>query len=153
MPTLRKFPDMSKDDRLDFFQRCQNLLVKTQPNSPWIMKYRQEHDKTFFLDVFLKYQGFVYESNNIILLYNTFSYNSKEEAQESYALNLFAPPDENPNTYTIDFIASEIDADKVSELKPYFEDSNIKYITFLRGNRPAAFDIDRFKEAMLNKFF
>ena len=53
MATLRKFREMSRDERLDFFQRCQNLLIETQPNSPWIMKHRKEHDKTFFLDVFL----------------------------------------------------------------------------------------------------
>ena len=152
MALLKRYSDLSRDERINLFQRCQNLLIKNQPDSPWILREGQQHNRTFFLDAVLRYRGFVYESENIIIMFNKHFYENKEEAREGYGQNLYAAPAEDANTYSIDFIASEISADKVEELKPYFKD-DMKYITFLRGHRPTVFDIDNFKKAIENKYF
>ena len=155
MATLTRFIEMSRDERLAFFQKCQDLMIKVQPDSPWILRENQAHNtrgKAFFLDACLRYQGFVYEADGIIIMFNKHFYENKEEPIEKYADYLYDGPHPTPNTYAIDFIAAEIDADKLRELQPYFKD-DMKYITYLRSPRPSVFNFDNFKKAMESRHF
>jgi len=155
MPTLIKFKEMGKDAKLAFFQRCQDLMIEVQPDSPWILRERQTHNtrnRTFFLDSFLRYQGFVYEAGGVIIMFNKHFYENKEEPIKKYVDYLYTGPHPTPNTYAIDFITAKINADKLRELEPYFKD-DMKYITYLRGPRPCVFNFDNFKKAIQNRYF
>ena len=72
MPTLTRFVEMSRDERLALFQRCQDLMIEVQPDSPWILRENLTYNArnaAFFLDACLRYQGFVYEAGGIIIMF------------------------------------------------------------------------------------
>ena len=155
MATLTQFKEMSRDEKLAFFQRCQDLMIKVQPDSLWILRKKQTpeaRNRIFFLDAFLRYQGFVYEADGIIIMFNKHFYLDKEDPIEKYADYLYDAPHPTPNTYAIDFIAAEMDADKLRELQPYFKD-DLEYITYLRWPRQSVFNLANFKKAMENRYF
>jgi len=155
MASLTRFVDMDRGERLNFFQKCQDLMIAIEPDSPWVMRKGQTpkmRHKSFFIDAVLRYQGFVYEAGGIIIMFNKHFYENKEEPIEKYTNNLYAPPHPTPNTYAIDFIIAKMDANKLRELQPYFKD-DMKYITYLRERRPCVFNLANFKKAMENRYF
>ena len=146
---------MDRGERLAFFQKCQDLMIAVKPDSSWIIRNgqaRHSRSKSFFIDAVLRYQGFAYEAGGIIIMFNKHFYKDKEEPIKKYTDNLYTAPHPTPNTYAIDFVVAEMDADKLRELEPYFKDG-MKYITYLRGRRPYVFDFDNFKKAMEARHF
>ena len=95
MNKVQRLDELSKEEKIAFFQRCQDLLIKNQPDSEFVLK-TNTHNKNYFLDLFLKYKGLAYSSERLAVLFNKRKYTSLEEAQESYWKDLFDPPHENP---------------------------------------------------------
>jgi len=154
MPNIKLFNDLDREERLDFFQRCQDMLVKHNPNSPYIMRYGSPVTKSYFFDVFLRYQGILYETDKIIVMFNKHRCSGREEIIEKYRENLFLPPHPEPNTYSIDFVSSsQLNKEILTELKPFFSDDGMEYISFLRGQNLTVFDIESFRKSMIMKFF
>jgi hypothetical protein len=153
MPSLKIFTDMGKEEKLQFFQRCQDLLLETTPDSPYVLRQGDlDRNRSYFLDIFLRYQGLVYESDGIILLFNKLQYENKDQIYEHYRQRLFHPPDKNPNTYTVDFIASKLDPKILSEMEPYFKDEGMKWVCFLRGQKLSIFPAESFKNSVKQRF-
>lgn len=153
MPPIRIFTDMNQEEKMQFFQRCQDLLIKTNPNSPYILKKDgPSRNKNYFIDIFLKYQGFVYETDAIILLFNKLHFENTNDIYDRYRNRLFDTPDENPNTYTVDFIASKLDPEILSGMEPYFKDAGMKWVCFLRGQKLSIFDAETFKNGVKDRF-
>ena len=152
MPQMKLFGPLSKEEKMAFFQRCQDLLVKNQPNSPYVLKANAQR-KNFFLDMFLKYQGLAYESDNVAILFNKHNCpGGADEIHNRYREKLFSPPDSTPNCYSIDFITTRMNSALLEELRPHFNDEGIKHISFLRGAKLSVFDFQRFKESLYDKF-
>jgi hypothetical protein len=99
----------------------------------------------------LRYQGFAYCSENIALLINKKKYDSKEEALNSYMENLFTPPDEDANCYTIDFVSTVMTADLIEEVRPFFHEK-LKYISWLRNGKASFYEFAHYKNLILEKF-
>ena len=152
MGSLIQFQDMTHSDKLDFFQRCQDLLIRTEPNSPYIIREGSERGKSFIIDAFLKYKGYVYEAEEVIIMFNKHFYEERGQAVEEYGQKLFNLPENPANTYSIDFIAARLNEHRLKEMEPYFNE-DMKYIVFLRSQRPTIFEAENFKNAMKNKYF
>jgi len=153
MPSIRIFTDLDKEERIEFFQRCQDLLLETAPESPYILRQGDvARNKSYFLDIFLKYQGLIYESDGIILLFNKLQYEDKDHIYEQYRDRLFHSPDKEPNTYSVDFIAAKLDPKILSEMEPYFKDEGMKWVCFLRGQQLSVFDAESLKNSVKAKF-
>ena len=152
--SLSLFSELGHDEKVDFFRRCQKLLVKHSPNSPWVLRGGAEPtNMSYFLDVFIRYKGIIYETDDMILLFNKRYFEDEDEIHHEYHNKLYDPPDKNPNTYTIDFIASSLSEKILKDLEPYFNDPGMKHVCFLRGAKLSVFDAESFKNAMKNKFF
>jgi len=152
MPALKIFTDLSKEERLTLFQKCQDLLVKHQPDSEWVLRRGGRYNKTFFIDVFIRYKGLVYESDDIVVLFNKQWYVSRDDIIERQRDDLWRPPHKTPNTYSIDFIASSLTKEILQELEPYFNDPGMKYVCFLRGAKLSVFNVEAFKDGMRHRF-
>jgi len=153
MPHLKQFSELDRQQRIDFFQKCQDLLIKAHPTSEYIMRRGVRATGTYFIDVFLRYKGLVYETDKIIIMFNKLRCSGREEIIEKYRENLFSPPHPEPNTYSIDFVTAKLSKEMLEELKPYFSDPGMEYISFLRGQNLTVFDIESFRKSMIMKFF
>jgi len=152
MGSLIQFQDMTHSNKLDFFQRCQELLLRTEPSSPYVIREGSERGKSFIIDAFLKYKGYIYEAEEVIIMFNKHFYEEKEQAVNEYGEKLFAAPENPANTYSIDFIAASLNEQRLKEMEPYFNEG-MRYVVFLRGQRPAIFEAENFKNAMKSKYF
>ena len=153
MPAIKLFSDLEREEKIAFFQKCQDLLIKNQPTSPYIMRHGQANSRTYLYDIFLRYKGLVYETNEIIVMFNKLRCSGREDIIENYRENLFSLPHPEPNTYTIDFVTAKLNKEMLMELKPYFSDPGIEYVSFLRGQNLTVFDIESFRKSMIMKFF
>jgi hypothetical protein len=152
MPEIKLFGQLNREEKMVFFQKCQDLLIKNQPDSPYILRTNSQR-KNFFLDLYLKYNGLAYESDNVAILFNKHNCpGGIDEIHARYREKLFSPPDESPNCYSIDFVTTKMNNQLLEELNPYFNDEGIEYISFLRGSKLSVFNFQRFKESLYEKF-
>ena len=152
MSEIRSFGAMNNTEKLDFFQKCQELLVKNQPNSPYILRSRRPANKSYFLDIMLKYKGFAFRTESMAMLFNKHYYSSKKEIHENYRDNLYLPPSSEPNCYCVDFITSDLNKKIIKEIEPIFPVGNIQYICFLRAQKLSVFDWERFRTSVLDNY-
>jgi len=150
MSEFVRFNTLTDEGKTSFFQRCQDLLVKNQPDSEFVLS-RGMINKNYFLDLYLKYKGFAYSSANVALLINKKKYNSLGEAQAMYFKNLYSEPDEDANCYTIDFISAVMNPNLIEELRPFF-DENLENIAWLRSGRVSFFKFESYKKIILQRF-
>jgi len=150
MGQVKNFLDLTKEEKVAFFQKCQDLLVKNFPNSEYILR-GDLHKKDFYLDLFLKYKGFVYESEKVALLFNKIEHFPQELVIEPYQKRVFDPPALKPNCYAIDFLTTKGSLEIVKELLPHFNEG-FEYISFLRGGRISVFNFKRFLVAINTKY-
>lgn len=150
MHQFKQLSSLNDDEKLAFFQRCQDLLTKNQPESEFILTQKTSI-KNYFLDLFLRYQGFAYCSENVALLINKKRYDSKEQAMGSYTENLFTPPDEDANCYTIDFVSAVMTPNLIEEVRPFF-DKELKYISWLRNGKVSFYEFAHYKDLILKSF-
>lgn len=146
MGQVKNFLDLTKEEKVAFFQRCQDLLIKNFPDSEYILRTNL-HKKDFYLDLFLKYKGFVYESETVALLFNKIEYLPQEWMNIPYQERVFDPPSPTPNCYAIDFLTTKSSPEVVEELLPYFSE-DLEYICFIRDGRMSFFNLKRFLEAV-----
>ncbi len=145
-----KFNTLSDEGKTSFFQKCQDLLIKNQPDSEFILS-RGMISKNYFLDLFLMYKGFAYYSDNIALLINKKRYDSLREAQAMYFKDLYNEPDENANCYTIDFVSTVMNPNLIEEVRPFFHE-NLENIAWLRSGKVSFFKFEDYKNIILQRF-
>ena len=147
---IKALNNLTREEKLDFFQQCQDLLVENQPDSEFILKEGSKN-QDYFLDIFLKYKGFAYTSEKIAILFNKHKMRGMVEAQETYQDKVFEPPAPDANTYTIDFITTKMSKEILEELKPIFHE-DLTFICFLRAGKVSFFRFDVFKSSLLGQF-
>jgi hypothetical protein len=147
---IKSLNELPKEEKIEFFQKCQDLLVKNQPESEFILREEAEN-RDYFLDLFLKYKGFAYTSEKIAVLFNKHRINSLPEAQEAYQDKVFDPPAPDANTYTVDFITTKMSKDVLQELYPVFHE-NLEFMCFLRMGKVSFFRFDVLKSALADEF-
>ena len=147
---LKELNTLTKEEKVEFFQQCQDLLIKNQPDSEFILSENSKN-KDYFLDIFTKYKGFAYFSEKIAILFNKHRINSLPEAQEAYEEKVFNPPAPDANTYTIDFITAKMSKEIIKELTPIFCE-DLKYICWLRGGKVSFFSFKKLKASLSDQF-
>lgn len=152
MPNITLWTEMSRDEKLDFFQRCQDLLVKNQPDSPYILKSRRNVNKKYFMDILLRYKGMAYQSERMAMLFNKHNYPTKEEIYDKYKESLYLSPHPNPNSYSIDFVASVMSKELLEEIRPFFPIEGIEHVFFLRGHKLSVFNAKVFLDGLLDNY-
>jgi hypothetical protein len=151
MNKIQRLDELSKEEKIAFFQKCQDLLMKNQPGSEFVLRTASAHNKNYFLDLFLKYKGLAYSSERLAVLFNKRKYTSLAEAQESYWKDLFDPPHKNPRCYTVDFITTKLNKSLLAEIDP-IADEDLDYVCFLRASKVSFFKKKDFRESLFEKF-
>lgn len=150
MGQVKNFLELSREEKTAFFQRCQDILVKNHPRSEFILR-KEAKKKTFYLDLYLQYKGFAYESEKVALLFNKIKYIPEEWHQTSYENKVFDFPSQEPNCYCIDFVTANMSPSLIEELKPHFNE-NLEYIGFMRNNTMSFFNFKNFLDLIHKRY-
>lgn len=150
MPHLTRFDELDKEGKIQFFQKCQDLLLANQPDSPWVL--REGSQKNYFISLFIKYKGIAYQTEDVVILFNKLRYENKDDILGNHATRMFEPPAQSPNTYSIDFITAKLTPEILLEAGDYFKDPGMEWVCFLRGQKLSVFNFESFKRGMRQRF-
>lgn len=133
---LQQFSKLSKLDKIDFFVKCQDLLIKYHPDSPFIInKGNLKERLTYAHDIFNKYKGMCYTDEYVCALFNYIRIDDPTEPLESLKKHQFCDPTINYNAVSIDFVVFKDLRDCLGFCKTNYN-SNIEYVVFVKDGKP-----------------
>lgn len=133
---VKKFQDMSVRDKIDFFVKCQDLMVKHHPNSDFVIRQnniesRIKHAK----NLIEKYQGLCYMDDSVCILFNKINVDSPDHPIPALRANMMKPPVEHYNAVSIDFVVFKNIKDCASFCQQNY-DPRIEYVLYIKGGKP-----------------
>jgi hypothetical protein len=135
-------PLMTKQ-KIDFFAKCQYLLLKYHPKSRFIVTYEKIEEKlSFFKSLIETYSGAFLETDSMCLLYNRVSIQNPNDVIEEYKNAKNSCYIQEGNCISISFLVADSTPENFKEFIKIFE--NIEYVMFLRGEKVAILPRDLF---------
>ena len=133
---LQQFNKLHTKDRIDFFIKCQDLLIKYHPDSPFIItKDNLKERLTYSNDIFNKYSGMCYSDANVAALFNYVKLNDPNDPIKALKEHQFKEPTVDYNCVSIDFVVFRHLHDCLGFCKTNYN-SNIEYIIFSKDGKP-----------------
>jgi len=131
----KPFDSLSNTEKIDFFVRCQDLLLKYHPNSPFLFRKDNAKDRLAFVKpVCEQYKGFAYWDDNVCAIYNKIVVNSEDEAVQAVSFYKYKPPAVPYNAIIVDFVVFKELKDCVTLVAQQFN-ASLKYILFIRHSQ------------------
>jgi hypothetical protein len=133
---LQQFTNLNRQDKIDFFVKCQNLLLRFHPSSPFIINKGNIKERlTYAHDIFHKYKGMVYTDENVCALFNYIKINNINDPLEALKEHQFKSPAGDYNAVSIDFVVFRHLQDCLGFCKANYN-SNIEYVVFVKDGKP-----------------
>jgi trehalose-6-phosphatase len=133
MPNL--FYPLSKKEKVDFFVKCQELLIKHHSNSNFIVKESNlEEAADIFMDKIDKYKGYYYFDENVCILWNYVYVSNPNDANGSLIDNAYKEPNANYNAVSMDFVVCR----KVSDILKFAKENDsaqVEYLLSIKNGR------------------
>ncbi len=143
MPEPIPFQNLTREERVNFFIKCQEILQKYHPDSPFIFTKANLNDrKSYFKDFYNKYKGFAHIDENVCILFNKIKLEDARDPVRTVRENLWRKPNENYNAFMIDFVAFREMQDCLSFCQKEYKEI-IKYILFARNNDIKVYETDK----------
>jgi len=140
MPNL--FQSLNLDDKVDFFVKCQKLMINYHPNSSFVIK---ESSLDQSIDVFVnniqKYQGFFFYNENICVLWNHIIISDPQNIKQAIIDNAYKAPSAQYNAVSIDFAVFRKISDCIDFIKQN-DEPEIKFVLFIKDGKPKIYKKD-----------
>lgn len=147
---MKLFQSLSKEEKIDFFAKCQNLLVNYHPTSEFIFRENNIKDRIDFAkNFYFKYKGFTYSNNEICILFNKIKVVDPLNPIKVIKDHLYKEPSEDYNAYSIDFVVFRKLIDCFGFCKSQYE-PRIEYIIFVRNNDVKLYKTNKLLEKLSN---
>jgi len=141
MPVL--FQSLSQEVKVDFFVKCQELMLKYHPVSNFIIR---ENTLGAALDAFQQnvenYKGYIHFDDNICILWNKIFVSDFTNVNLVVTENAYKEPNLNFNSVSIDFSVFRQMQDCLKFIKENYT-PEIKYILFIREGTPKLYEADK----------
>ena len=150
MQEPKLFQSLSKEEKANFFVKCQEILINHHPESEFIFRQDNVKDRMEFARSFLnKYKGFAYSNNEICLLFNKVVVKDPKNPVKVIKDHVYQPPQANFNAFSIDFVVFRKLVDCLSFCKFYYT-PQIEYLLFVRHNDVKLYKADQLIQKMAN---
>lgn len=133
---LQHFQKLNKQDKIDFFLKCQDLLIKNHPDSPFVFNRANFKGRLQYAgDIFHKYNGMCYTDENVAILFNYLLISDPKDPISALKQHQFKSPDPQYNAISIDFVVfKELkDCLKFCRLNYNF---NVEYVVWVKDGKP-----------------
>ena len=140
MPQL--FLSLTPEQKVDFFVKCQELLIKYHPDSEFLARegnFNEILDRVY--ENIGKYKGYYYMNDNMCVLWNHVYISDKEDVNKSLKDNAYKPPHPDYNGVSFDFVALREKNDMFQFIRENKED-RIKYILSVKRGVPRFYPIE-----------
>lgn len=134
MKTLVPFQSLTRDEKIDFFVKCQKLLVENHPKSEFIFTQENSRERKYWANqLLLKYKGYVYADDKICILFNHVRVDDPKNPKDTLKKMIYQPPAENFNAVAIDFVVFRKLGDCIEFCKSQYV-PQIEWIVFVKNN-------------------
>jgi hypothetical protein len=139
-----RFDSLSMQEKIDFFVKCQQLLLTHHPNSPFLFRQDNAQRRLAFVKPMCEgYKGFCYSNDNVCIIFNKIWVPHPEQIAQSIVSSQYQPPAQPYNTALIDFVVFRELKDCWDLVSQQF-DANLQYIAFVRHNQVRIYPIMQF---------
>lgn len=137
------FKELNIQEKIDFFVKCQYLLLENYPQSRFIVTHEKLEEKlNFFKKLIDTYSGAFLVTDSMCLLYNRISIDNPNDVIEEYKRAKNSTYIPNGNCVLISFLVAKPTPDNLqSFIKPFEE---VDYVMFLRGEKTSIIPKDLF---------
>lgn len=140
MPT--SFESLTQESKVGFFVKCQELMVKYHPNSPFVIREDTlEKALNLFHDNITRYKGFCYTDENICVLWNYILVSDPVDVNRVVVENAYKEPNPDFNGVSIDFAVFRQMSDCLAFIKKH-NNERIKHILFIRDGVPKIYSAE-----------
>lgn len=141
------FDEMPVQDRVDFFQKCQEMMVKSYGGNHFLLHSKNKNEiLSFYKKLVLNYKGYCYSSDKICILFNVI--NSSPSNEEITNSSWRGPPIKDGDIYFVDYVVGSINQDTYQELKGVMNFPGVNKISFLRNGHLSVFELDKFEKTL-----
>lgn len=132
---LNRFQKLTQEEKVEFFIRCQELLIKHHPHSEFLFtEENYENRKQYALDFIKKYKGFVYWDDDVCILFNKVRVNDVKNPIKVIRDHLYQEPRElDYNAISVDFVVFRQLQDCIGFCRAQYN-PQILYVLFVRHN-------------------
>jgi hypothetical protein len=145
-----EFQQLSAEEKVEFFLKCQELLMTHHPSSPFLchtgnIKERVKHIQSFVSN----YKGYCYKDDTVCALYNKIVVTNPDEPELALRANMYKEPAPNPNAITVDFVVFRDIKDCAKFVQLNYHHT-IQYVLFVRHNKVKLYKTLGFVQQILN---
>ena len=137
------FAPLPYEEKINFFLKCQELLVANHPDSPFIFREDNLEERLyFFKDFAKKYKGFVYMCEDLCILFNKIHLRDANDPIKDIKAKMYQPPEENFNCYMIDWVVFK----KLRNVKKFIENEyspQIKWAAWAKNQDIKIYPLDK----------
>lgn len=137
------FTSLSQEEKIDFFIKCQSLLVKYHPESEFIFRQdNYETRKQFVKDFVNNYKGFCFSDDNICILFNHVHVENPDDPIKILKDHIYQAPKEDFNCVSVDFVVFR----ELHDCAKFVGDNNapnIKYVLFVKNNEIKLYETEK----------
>jgi hypothetical protein len=137
------FQNLTNEQKIDFFVKCQTLLIEHHPHSEFLFTETNLKDrKDFVYKFFHKYQGFYYQDDKVCILYNKIKVEDEKDPIKAIKDHMYRKPVADYNAISIDFVVFRKLEDCFAFCKTYYE-PRIAYIVFVKNSAVKLYKTDK----------
>jgi hypothetical protein len=131
------------EEKIEFFVRCQDLLIRHHPESEFIItKENWNEKKDFAIDFVNRYKGWVYSDATICALFNKVRVEDEKNPTKTLKRYYFQESAPDFNAYCIDFVVFRKLIDCIAFCKSQYS-PEIKYVLFVKNNEVKLYHTDK----------
>lgn len=143
MTTPSLFQSLSKEEKIEFFVKCQSLLVAHHPDSEFILTKENWRDRIGFARNFIeRYKGYCYADDNICVLFNKVKIIDPKDPIKALKDHIYQEPAIDFNAYSIDFVVFKKLADCLGFCLAQYS-PQIVYVLFVKNNEVKLYEAAR----------
>jgi hypothetical protein len=149
MIEIQPFQGLRRDQKVDFFIKAQELLIKYHPDSEFLFRQNNAQERLKIAkDLMAKYKGMCYADSNVIVLYNKVMVNELDPIT-ILRDHMFHEPSNPYNAVTIDFVVFRELTDCMMWVKNQY-DPQIKFVVFVKNNQPQMYRTEKLISKIFN---
>ncbi len=146
------FSTLSNEEKIDLFQKNQELLIKYRPESEFVIRnIKNIKNKViqYYINIIKNYKGKVAIHPEFLLLFQIMQINDFEDVSEFAAKREISDFPENGNCLFVEYISGKINLGNLVGFEGFFKDKNIKKISYFKHENIKSVEFSKYKSEIL----
>jgi len=146
------FSTLSDEEKIDIFQKNQELLIKYRPESEFVIRnIKNIKNKViqYYINIIKNYKGKVAIHPEFLLLFQIMQINDFEDVSEFAAKREISDFPENGNCLFVEYISGKINLGNLVGFEGFFKDKNIKKISYFKHENIKSVEFSKYKSEIL----